>query len=182
MGWTRRLNLLAAIGLLIALSITACNPLGNIQRSINEASTAVSAVGTASVGAQTAIAGELATSLPAINTALPALASAAPVVGTALAGGTPFVPPSGLTGNNVAIVEQGGRVSFVPNEVTIAVGGTVRFTNTSPRVQNLVADDGSWTTEDIPVFNFKEVRFDRAGTFSFAARSTPDVKGRVIVR
>jgi plastocyanin len=178
-----RLNGIALGGLAIALLLVACNPLGGIQKSIQEASTAVSAAGTASVGFQTATSDLATSAAPALSTAQPLVGSAVPAIGTAIANPTIV---SGLAtagaGGVVAIIDQGGKVAFIPETVTIAVGGTVRWTNTTPRPVNIVGDNDSFSTGDIALLGVGQAKFDKAGTFNYSSKAQPDSKGKVVVQ
>src|SRR5438128_2711189 len=178
-----RWNGIALGGLAIALLLVACNPFGSIQKSIQEASTAVSAAGTASVGFQTATSDLATSAAPALSTAQPLAGSAVPAIASAVANPTIV---SGLAtagaGGVVAIIDQGGKVAFIPETVTIVVGGTVRWTNTTPRPVNIVGDNNSFATGDIALLGVGQAKFDKAGTYNYSSKAQPDSKGKVVVK
>jgi plastocyanin len=89
-----------------------------------------------------------------------------------------IVPPGNAT--LVAI----GDDFYQPDSVTIAVGGSVRWTNGGVHVHRVVADDGSFVSATITPTAWFQHRFDSTGTFHYhcLADSTHAETGVVVVQ
>lgn len=182
MKWTWRVAGLGALGLFLVSIAAACGPINRIRQGANDASTAAAGLSTAAAQLQTVTSGDLATSIPAVlGTAAGQIQTATSGLGTAVANPT-TQSALGDLGTMVVIFDQGSKTTFVPDSVTIRVGATVRWTNTTTRTQSVVAEDGSWTTGDILTFGTGQFKFEKAGTFSYFSRTQPDSKAKVIVQ
>jgi plastocyanin len=92
---------------------------------------------------------------------------------TAPSGSTPTAPSS-------ASVSIPGR-SFSPASVTIAVGGTVRWTNSDRDSHTVTADSGSFDSGILAAGGTFSHTFSAAGTFAYHCEIHPDMRGTVIV-
>ncbi|HET6765472.1 MAG TPA: cupredoxin domain-containing protein, partial [Longimicrobiaceae bacterium] len=70
---------------------------------------------------------------------------------------------------------------FGPQEVHIHAGQSVRWTNQDEHVHSVVADDGSWSSPDMPLGAVFVRRFATAGRYPFYCQQHPDMTGVVIV-
>ncbi len=71
---------------------------------------------------------------------------------------------------------------FRPATVTVQVGDSVVWTNTTIAFHTAQARDGSWTTKDpLRQGESSAVRFGTAGTFPYLCKYHPDMLGTVIV-
>ncbi len=71
---------------------------------------------------------------------------------------------------------------YVPPTVEVAAGDKVVWTNNDRVAHTATADDGSWTTGDIPAGKSAEVTFATPGTFSYFCEYHPSMKGTVRVK
>lgn len=71
-------------------------------------------------------------------------------------------------------------VSFAPEAVAVAAGGTVTFDNTSTISHNVTFDDEKSGT--LEVGDSYKRTFDEAGTFSFVCTFHAGMKGTVTVK
>jgi len=71
--------------------------------------------------------------------------------------------------------------SFSPSTVTIAVGGTVTWTNNGSSAHTVTADDGSFDSGDLSQGKTYSHTFDTAGTFAYHCSIHPNMKAEVVV-
>jgi plastocyanin len=74
-----------------------------------------------------------------------------------------------------------GASSFVPGDVTVAVGHSVDWSNMDGTEHHPIADDGSWET-DLPAGSDGTVAFKTAGTWSYHCSIHPSMTGSVTVK
>jgi LPXTG-motif cell wall-anchored protein len=74
-----------------------------------------------------------------------------------------------------------GDFFFSPASVSIAVGDTVTWRNNGDAPHNAVADDGSFSTQNLNKGESASHTFDQAGTFSYICTIHPQMKGTVRV-
>lgn len=100
---------------------------------------------------------------------------------------TPTSPPPNSNAVIVNVPATGGygggngASSFVPGDVTVAVGHSVDWSNMDSIEHNPVADDGSWGT-DLPAGSDGTVTFNTAGTWSYHCAIHPSMTGSVTVK
>jgi plastocyanin len=70
--------------------------------------------------------------------------------------------------------------SFTPAEITVAVGGTVTWTN-QDRVTHTATSPGAWDTGRLAPGQSATQRFDTPGVFEYFCAIHPRMRGRVIV-
>lgn len=73
------------------------------------------------------------------------------------------------------------RLQFIPEDVTIKKGQTVRWTNKDDRDYLIVADDQSWKSENIRPKETFEHTFKTAGTFGYKNILRPRSTGTITV-
>src|ERR1041384_179753 len=78
---------------------------------------------------------------------------------------------------SVAIKEM----KFVPDAIEIKVGDTVTWTNNDDRDHTVVADDGSFKSDNLRPGASYSFQFTKAGKFSYACSYPPRMKGSVTV-
>ncbi len=71
---------------------------------------------------------------------------------------------------------------YAPPVAEVTAGDKVVWTNNDRVTHTATADDGSWTTEDIPAGESREVSFDKPGTFPYFCDYHPSMKGTVRVK
>jgi plastocyanin len=117
-----------------------------------------------------------ATPTPGMTMAPAATATKAPgATATAAATSTPGVAPKSAS---VTIKD----FEFTPATVTIAVGGTVTWTNNGPSTHTVTADDGSFDSGDLSVGKTFSHTFQTAGTFGYHCTIHPFMTATVIVQ
>ncbi len=102
------------------------------------------------------------------------------------AGSTPTATPSGPT-KAIAIDTSTGNFGFNPATITIKVGTTVTWTNTTGAPHTVTSDDGTSFDSNIntPIsanggtFSFT---FTKAGTFAYHCQIHPSMKATIIVQ
>jgi plastocyanin len=82
------------------------------------------------------------------------------------------------SGNTVTI----SGFAFDPATITIKVGGTVTWTNQDSVVHTVVADDKSWSSDNMAKGASYSHTFDTAGTFTYICGVHPSMQGTVIVQ
>ncbi len=91
---------------------------------------------------------------------------------------------SGGSGGKTAHVEM-KDISFQPDSVTVAKGGTVTWTNEDSVGHDVTADDGSFKSGDpggIGGGGEFEHTFDEAGSFEYVCSVHPGMEGTVVVK
>ena len=95
-------------------------------------------------------------------------------------GGTP-VPPAGSSGpaagTSVSIV----NFAFNPSSLTVKVGDTVSWTNSSGTGHTVTADDGSFDSGNLAGGAGFQHTFSAAGTFSYHCSIHSSMKATIIV-
>ena len=71
--------------------------------------------------------------------------------------------------------------SFSPGTVTIAIGGTVTWTNHDITTHTSTATAGAWNTSIAPGATFSRV-FPAAGTFDYKCTIHPTMSGSIVVK
>jgi plastocyanin len=71
---------------------------------------------------------------------------------------------------------------FDPANITIKAGETVTWINQDDVVHTVVADDNSWTSDNLGKGVSYSHTFDTAGTFAYHCGVHPTMKGAVIVQ
>jgi plastocyanin len=71
---------------------------------------------------------------------------------------------------------------FGPATVTVAVGGTVTWTNNGPSTHTVTADDGTFDSGNLSTGKTFSQTFDTAGTFPYHCSIHPFMKATVIVQ
>jgi len=95
----------------------------------------------------------------------------APVVA---AGGTPVSIPAGAS--------TLGTRAFAPDQVEIAVGGTVTWTNTDSVAHTSTSDQGSWDSGAVAPGGQFSSTYPTAGTFPYHCAIHPGMVGTITVR
>ncbi len=107
-----------------------------------------------------------------------ALALGAFLIGVAAAQSAARAAPAGQA------AAQGGVTihdfSFTPAEITVAVGGTVTWTN-QDRATHTATSPGAWDTGRLAPGQSATQRFDTPGVFEYFCAIHPRMRGRVIV-
>ena len=70
---------------------------------------------------------------------------------------------------------------FIPVLGTVAVGGTVTFTNGSPVEHNVTTGTGAWDAETLAPEESFSVTFPTAGTFNYQCTVHPGMTGTITV-
>jgi len=98
---------------------------------------------------------------------------------------SPSSPSTGTTGTPVSIVNGSSTLTttaYSPNPVSVAVGGTVTWTNNDVTAHDATADDGSFRSGTLaPGATFSKT-FSTAGTFTYKCTIHPNMVGTVTVR
>ena len=89
-------------------------------------------------------------------------------------GGTPVSIPLGAS--------TLGNRAFAPDQLEIAVGGTVTWTNTDTVAHTTTADQGSWDSGSVAPGGMFSSTYSTAGTFPYHCAIHPGMVGTVVVR
>jgi plastocyanin len=73
------------------------------------------------------------------------------------------------------------NLSFVPEELTIPVGTTVRWTNEDTLQHTATADNGSFDSKTLNYGESYSVKFDKAGTYTYKCTNHITMIGKIIV-
>jgi plastocyanin len=119
-----------------------------------------------------------ATPTPGVTTAPAATATKAPQATAAATSAPTSTPGAAAKSASVAIKD----FEFTPATVTIAVGGTVTWTNNGPSTHTVAADDGSFDRGHLSQGKTFSHTFQTAGTFSYHCGIHPFMKATVIVQ
>jgi plastocyanin len=121
-----------------------------------------------------------ATPTPGMTTAPAATATKAPqVTGTAAATVAPTSTPGAAAKSASVTIKD---FEFTPATVTIAVGGTVTWTNNGPSTHTVTADDGSFDSGNLSQGKTFSHTFQTAGTFTYHCSIHPFMTATVIVQ
>ncbi len=71
--------------------------------------------------------------------------------------------------------------AFAPDNLTVAVGTTVKWTNQDDVIHTVEAADGSWGSRDLNQGDSFSYTFTQAGTFSYRCTQHPLMKGTIVV-
>ena len=110
------------------------------------------------------------------------LAGAAALALIVSAGAGPLISWSPLTRVFAAQAVDTGDYYFAPSDVTISVGDTVTWTNSSGEAHTVTGDDGSWGTDDLEPGQSFSRTFTRAGTFTYTCVIHDGQTGTITVR
>jgi plastocyanin len=109
-----------------------------------------------------------------------ATATKAPqVTGTAAATVAPTSTPGAAAKSASVTIKD---LEFTPATVTIAVGGTVTWTNNGPSTHTVTADDGSFDSGNLSQGKTFSHTFQTAGTFAYHCSIHPFMTATVIVQ
>jgi len=89
-------------------------------------------------------------------------------------GGTPVSIPLGAS--------TLGNRAFAPDQLEIAVGGTVTWTNTDTVAHTTTADQGSWDSGSVAPGGKFSSTYSTAGTFPYHCAIHPGMVGTITVR
>jgi plastocyanin len=71
--------------------------------------------------------------------------------------------------------------AFNPPRARVVAGTTVTFVNNGLMTHTVVAQDGSWSTGPLALAESGHVRFDKAGTYTYACKDHPWAMGELRV-
>jgi len=118
--------------------------------------------------------------------------AAAALLGTSFGCGssysTPSGPsptPSGNTGTPVSIVSGASgqtTTAYAPNPITVAVGGSVTWTNNDNTSHTSTANNGAWNSGVIAAGGKYSMTFASAGSFTYHCTLHPGMVGTVTVQ
>ena len=95
-------------------------------------------------------------------------------------------PPAGGASSAIAIPVGAsllGNRAYAPDDVTVAVGTTVTWTNTDSVAHTSTSDDGTaWNSGSVPPGGQFSFAFQNGGTFSYHCAIHPGMVGTVVVR
>lgn len=86
-----------------------------------------------------------------------------------------------LLTSGIAIIKM-YNLSFVPDEITIPVGTTVRWTNEDTLQHTATADDGSFDSKELSYGESYSVKFDKPGTYTYKCADHITMIGKIIVK
>jgi len=73
------------------------------------------------------------------------------------------------------------EMQYSPASITVKVGDTVVWTNSDERDHTVVADDGSFKSDNLGGGETFQFKFTKAGKFSYHCTYHPRMKGTVVV-
>ena len=88
---------------------------------------------------------------------------------------------AGSAGASAAVAASIGDRVFAPSSITVAVGGTVTWTNDDDRAHTVTATGGSFDSGVLDQGGSFAQRFGAAGTFAFLCAIHPEMQGEVTV-
>jgi plastocyanin len=94
-------------------------------------------------------------------------------------------PATGGTSSPVTIprgAESLANRAFSPDDVNIAVGETVTWTNTDAVAHTSTSDAGTWNSGTVPAGGRFSFTFQTAGSFPYHCTIHPGMVGTVVVR
>ena len=98
---------------------------------------------------------------------------------------TPTSPPSAATSQmNVSIfTDQNGLFGFSPKALTVTVGATVTWKNTTPVAHTVTSDDGaSFDSGIVPAGGTFTFTFTKAGSYAYHCDIHPYMKATIVVK
>lgn len=126
------------------------------------------------------LAGCGSTSSQAANTSPTATA----VPPTAASTTAPTATTASTGGQNAVSIVGSGVFSFAPPTLTVKVGTTVKWTNTTLAPHTATSDSGSaqaWDSSDIEPGGTFSFTFTKAGTFAYHCSVHPSMHGTIVV-
>jgi plastocyanin len=72
--------------------------------------------------------------------------------------------------------------AFLPTRVKVAAGAKVTWTNNGKMAHNAMAQDGSWSTGDVPPGGTASVTFAEPGSYTYIDKDHPFAFGQVNVQ
>ena len=93
--------------------------------------------------------------------------------------------PTTTTGTRVSIVSGSSTMTttaYAPNPVTVAVGGTVTWTNNDSVAHNSVGTNGAWNSGTIQPGGSLSMTFPSSGSFPYHCSIHPGMVGTVTVQ
>ena len=97
----------------------------------------------------------------------------------------PAPPPPVVSSSEVTIprgAETLGDQAFRPDDLTVAVGSTVTWTNTDSVSHTSTSDAVGWNSGIVPPSGQFSFTFQTAGTFPYHCAIHPGMVGRVVAR
>jgi plastocyanin len=149
-------------------------------------SATTSSAASSTTASSTTAASTTATTQPATTTtgpattAQPTTTTAKPAITTVTSTTTTSQPTTTLAAATFGIDIQG--FAFSPSSLTIGVGDRVVWTNNDAAPHTVTADDGSFTSPDMPTGGTFSYRFTHAGTYSYHCSIHPSMKGTITVK
>ena len=92
-------------------------------------------------------------------------------------GSAPDAAP--MSGEPVAV--EISEFEYLPETVTVPVGGEVTWTNSDKAAHTATADDGSFDTDTLKLDGAETIVYEEAGTFAYYCRFHAFMKGTVEV-
>jgi plastocyanin len=97
---------------------------------------------------------------------------------------SPAPPPAGSS--SAVTIPRGaetlGNRAYTPDDLTVAVGATVTWTNTDSVSHTSTSDAPGWNSGIVPPSGQFSVTFQNAGTFPYHCAIHPGMVGRVVAR
>lgn len=90
---------------------------------------------------------------------------------------TPAAPQSGTSGPSVSM----DGTTFVPGDITVAVGETVTWTNKDPFPHNVSSSSGGFSSKDLQPGDEWRFTAEKPGKFPYVCTLHPGMKGTLIV-
>ena len=109
---------------------------------------------------------------PTVTTPAPTGSTASASVG---------IPPPDASTGDYGQGKNDPASSFSPGTVTVAVGGTVTWTNNDVTTHTTTATAGAWSSSIAPGGTFSRV-FPTAGTFDYKCTIHPSMSGSITVK
>jgi len=95
-------------------------------------------------------------------------------------------PPPPVTGGTPASIVNGASLltttAFAPSPVTVAVGGTVTWTNNDTTTHTSTGNNGAWNSGNIAPGGRFSTTFSSAGSFTYHCTIHPGMVGTVTVQ
>jgi plastocyanin len=99
---------------------------------------------------------------------------------------TPSTPPPSDVASSAVVIPAGaqslGNRAFQPDDLNIAAGTTVTWTNTDSTSHTSTSDAAGWNSGTLPPGGRFSLVFQTAGTFSYHCAIHPGMVGTVVVR
>ncbi len=105
------------------------------------------------------------------------VASAAP---TSTASGTPATAASAPASSAATVDTK--NFAYIPGEISVPVGSTVRFTNSDSVAHTIAAVDGSFDSKNMSEGASWSHVFEKAGTYAYYCAYHRYMKGTIVVK